>query len=59
MNEVELNRLSYICPKKGRLVSAPAGVLTLVTYEDKPGGYITVMCPCGEDHKIQMRGTVG
>jgi hypothetical protein len=54
MIEIELNRFSYICPKLGML-SAPAGVLTLVTHEIEPGGYMSVQCACGDDHKIKTR----
>jgi hypothetical protein len=58
MIEIKLNRFSYTCPKLGML-SAPAGVLTLVTYEDRPGGHMTVQCACGDEHKITTKDRVG
>jgi hypothetical protein len=53
MIEVAINRFSYTCPKRG-MISAPAGVLTLVTYTDKPGGFVVFSCACGEEHKVKF-----
>jgi hypothetical protein len=53
MIEIAINRFSYTCPKRG-MISAPAGVLTLVTYIDGPGAFLMFSCACGEDHKVQF-----
>jgi hypothetical protein len=51
--EIAINRFSYTCPALGML-SAPAGVLTLVTSVDKPGAFLMLSCACGEDHKVKF-----
>lgn len=53
MNEVEINRVSYACPKLG-MISAPAGTLILITSAVMPGGRLHVACACGEEHRIKM-----
>jgi hypothetical protein len=51
----ELNRVSFICPEDGKMISAPAGALAMVTYAKIPGGHLIVSCPCGKDHRLRTK----